>query len=357
MKRKRFALFLTVSAVFLMVMSVTAMDGRAADITLTYSVFFPSTHGQAKAADAWAKEIEKRTQGRVKINLFYGGTLTQADQCFDGVLNGISDLGMSCFAYTRGRFPVMEALDLPLGYPSGQAATYVANGFYRRWQPRELGGVKLLYIHAHGPGLLHSVKPIRTLDELKGKKIRSTGLSAKVVTALGAIPVAMPQGGTYEALQKGIVDGTFAPIETLKGWKQAEVVKSTTEATAVGYTTAMFVTMNLKKWNSLPPDIRKILEQVSEEWIDVHARAWDDLDAEGRRYTLSLGNRIIPLSQAESRRWVKGVAPVVDEYVVASRSQGVNPEKAVRDIQASIKAFGKKKFSSYRQYKLATGVK
>jgi TRAP-type C4-dicarboxylate transport system substrate-binding protein len=167
----------------------------------------------------------------------------------------------------------------------------------------------------------------------------------------------MPQGGTYEALQKGIVHGTFAPIETLKGWKQAEVVKSTTESTAIGYTTAMFVAMNLKKWQSLPPDIQKVLEQVSEEWIDVHARAWDNLDAEGRRYTLSLGNRIIPLSQAESRRWVRGVKPVVSEYIDANRTQGVNPEKAVRDLQASIKAFGKKKFSSYRQYKQSTGVK
>jgi len=353
MKKKRCSILLAVAALVLLGLALPPSDGRAADVHLTYSIFFPSTHGQAKAADAWAKEVEKRTQGRVKISLFYGGTLTQADQCFDGVLKGISDLGMSCFAYTRGRFPLMEALDLPLGYPNGRAATYVANAFYRRWQPRELNGVKLLYIHAHGPGLLHSVKPIQRLEELKGKKIRSTGLSAKVVSALGAVPVAMPQGGTYEALQKGIVDGTFAPIETLKGWKQAEVVKSTTECDAIGYTTAMFVAMNLQKWQSLPPDVQKIIEQLNEEWIDVHASAWDDLDAQGRRYTLSLGNRIVPLSRAESRRWVKAIAPVVKEYIDANKVNGVDTNKAVRDLQASIQRFSKGKFTSYPQFERA----
>jgi len=334
-------LLLTVSAVLLWVVTLTAIDCRAADITLTYSIFFPSTHGQAKAADAWAKEVEKRTQGRVKINLFYGGTLTQADQCFDGVLNGISDLGMSCFAYTRGRFPVMEALDLPLGYPSGQAATYVANGFYRRWQPRELGGVKLLYIHAHGPGLLHSVKPIRTLDELKGKKIRSTGLSAKLVEVLGGVPVAMPQPGTYEALQKGVVEGTFAPMETLKGWKQGEVIDYTTDCISIGYTTAMFVVMNKDKWNSLPPDIQQIFTDVSAEYVDVHGKVWDDADTDGLAFNQEQQNTIISLSPEESVRWEAAVKPVIDAYIKTAQAQGIDAEQNIAILKASIEKNGK----------------
>ncbi len=117
---------------------------------MTYSIFFPPNHGQKKAADTWAKEVERRTQGRVKIQIFAGGSLTQADQCYDGVVKGISDMCMSAFAYTRGRFPVMEALDLPLGYPNGRTATRVANDCYRKMKPRELDQVKVLYLHAHG---------------------------------------------------------------------------------------------------------------------------------------------------------------------------------------------------------------
>jgi TRAP-type C4-dicarboxylate transport system substrate-binding protein len=313
----------------------------AATTNLTYSVFFPPTHGQSKAAVAWAKEIEKRTNGQVKINVFSGGTLTQADQTYDGVVKGISDLGMSCFAYTRGRFPVMEVLDLPMGYPNGRTATRTTNDFYRKFRPKELDGVKVLYIHAHGPGLLHTIKPVSSLKDLKGMKIRSTGLSAKVVEMLGAIPVAMPQGGTYEALQKGVVDGTFTPIETLKGWKQAEVIKHTTDSSGIGYTTAMFVVMNLKKWNALPKDIQKIFEDVSGQWVDIHGKTWDQLDLEGRQYSLGLGNKIIPLSKEENAKWKKAVSPMIQDYIKTTDAKGLPGQTAVKEVDSLIKKYGK----------------
>jgi TRAP-type transport system periplasmic protein len=293
-------------------------------IVLSYSIFFPPSHAQCIAGTQWAEEIEKRSNGTVKINVFPGGTLTSANDCYDGVVQGISDIGMSCFAYTRGRFPVMEALDLPLGYPSGMVATRVANDFYAETKPSELDNVQLLYIHAHGPGLLHTKKPVQTLEDLKGMKIRSTGLSAKVVEALGGVAVAMPQPGTYEALQKGVVDGTFAPIETLKGWKQGEVIKSTTECTSIGYTTAMFVVMNKDKWNQLPEDVQKIFTDVSREYIDVHGAVWDEADAEGQTFTMELGNTMIPLTDEESARWKNAVAPVIGDYTTAVSDKGID---------------------------------
>ena len=308
---------------------------------MTYSIFFPASHGQAKAGEDWAREIEKRTNGRVKINVLAGGTLTPADQCFDGVVKGISDIGMSVFAYTRGRFPLMEALDLPLGYPNGRTATRVANEFFKKFNPKELEGVKVLYIHAHGPGLLHTKAPVATLEQLKGMKIRSTGLSAKIVTALGAVPVAMPQGQTYESLQKGVVEGTFAPIETLKGWKQAEVVKSTTDSSGIGYTTAMFVVMNLKKWKPLPADVQKIMEEASGQWIDVHGKAWDDLDEEGRKYTLSLANKFVSLSGVENSRWKKAVRPIIDDYIKEVSAKGLPAQQALKDLEGLIVQYGK----------------
>jgi TRAP-type C4-dicarboxylate transport system substrate-binding protein len=301
----------------------------AKSINLNYSIFFPATHGQCEAGVAWAEEIERRTGGEVRITVFPGGTLTAANQCYDGVVNGISDIGMSVFAYTRGRFPVMEALDLPLGYPDGIVATRVVNEFYAQVRPEELSDVKVLYFHAHGPGLLHTKKPVRRLEDLHRLKIRSTGLSAKVVKALGAVPVAMPQGGTYEALQKNVVEGTFGPIEVLKGWRQAEVIDYTTECYDVGYTTSMFVVMNLKKWEELPDDTKKIFEEVSKEWIDVHGRTWNTTDVEGREYTLSLGNEIIPLSASEGERWRKAVRPVIDEYIDEMKKRGFPAEEYV----------------------------
>ncbi|HOG81735.1 MAG TPA: TRAP transporter substrate-binding protein [Smithellaceae bacterium] len=333
----RVSLFTALFVTFLFGSSVMAQT------TLTYSIFFPATHAQAKAGESWAKEIEKRTGGKVKINIFAGGSLTPADQCFDGVEKGISDIGMSCFAYTRGRLPLLEALDLPMGYPNGMVATLVANDFVKKMQPKELDGVKVLYLHAHGPGLLHTQKPVNSLANMKGMKIRSTGLSAKIVENLGGVSVAMPQGGTYEALQKGVVQGTLAPMETLKGWKQAQVVKYTTDCTNIGYTTAMFVVMNKKKWNSLPKDIQKAFDDVSQEWIAVAGKAWDDADVEGYKYSAELGNKVIKLPAAEEAKWEAAIKPVTEKYIKNAESKGLPGKQAVAEVKALIKKHSKVK--------------
>ncbi|HPQ43151.1 MAG TPA: TRAP transporter substrate-binding protein [Syntrophales bacterium] len=337
MKKGLIIIMIGVAALLL----TTGVQGKEKPVDLTYSIFFPPTHSQCKAAVSWAEEIEKRSDGRIKVTTFPGGTLTKANQCYDGVVNGISDIGMSCFAYTRGRFPVMEAVDLPHGYPNGSVATRVATEFYKKMLPKELNDVKVLYIHAHGPGLLSTKKPVRVLEDVKGMKIRSTGLSAQIVKALGGAAVAMPQGDTYEALQKGVVEGTFTPIETLKGWRQAEVIKYTTQCTGIGYTTAMFVVMNLKKWNALPKDLQAILEAVSEEWVEVHGKTWDQSDDEGREFTLSKGNEIIPLSEEENKRWEEAVQPIIEDYIAAAEGKGLPGKKAVAQVKELIGTYSK----------------
>jgi TRAP-type transport system periplasmic protein len=334
---KNIAILFWTVVIGITIAATSAFTAETKPIKLTYSIFFPPSHAQAKAAMEWAKEIEKSTQNRVQISIFPGGTLTKAPQCYDGVVKGISDLGFSLFAYTRGRFPVMAAMDLPMGYTSGAVASKVAEAFAKTFNPKELSDVKVLYLHAHGPGLLHTKKPVKRLEDLKGMKIRATGLSAKIVTALGGVPVAMPQGDTYDALKKGVVEGTFGPMEVLKGWKQAEVIKYTTECYSVGYTTTFFVVMNLDKWNALPADIKKIFEKVSEKYTDIHGEVWDSTDQEGRKYTLSLGNKIISLLDTESDRWQKAVEPVINDYI-ANTPHG---EKYVQKIRELMKKYSK----------------
>ena len=336
MKKKIFLFFL-VAFVGVAFLTIGSLKAEAAPIKLTFSIFFPPTHGQAIAAMDFAKEVEKRTNGKVQITAFPGGTLTKAPLCYDGVVKGISDMGNSCFAYTRGRFPVMAAVDLPMGYPNGTVATRVANEFAKSVNPKELQDVKVLYVHAHGPGLLHTKKPVRTLEDLKGMKIRATGLSAKVVEALGGVPVAMGQGGTYEALKKGVVEGTMSPMEVLKGWKQGEVIKYTTECYSVGYTTAMFIVMNKAKWNALPADVKKVIDDTSNGWVLVHGQTWDLTDQEGRNFTKKLGNELISLSDAESARWRKAVEPVIENYI----STTPNGATYVSKVRKLIKKYSK----------------
>jgi TRAP-type transport system periplasmic protein len=305
-------------------------------IKLSYSVFFPPTHVQCIAATNWAHEIQKRTGGRVQIAVYPAGSLTKADQCYEGVTKGISDLGMSCFAYTRGRFPLMEGLDLPLGYPNGITATKIANDMVQKYQPAELNDVKVLYVHAHGPGILASKKPVNSLADLKGLKVRATGLSAKVVEALGGTPVAMSQPETYEALAKGVVEATLCPIETLKGWKQGEAIEYVVDSSAIGYTTAMFVVMNKDKWAKLPPDVQKVFTDVSQEWIAKHGEAWDQADQAGREFVTGLKRQFIQLPEAEQAKWKASVKPILDDFVKKSKDKNLPGDAMLADVQAEV---------------------
>ena len=309
---------------------------QTSPISLSYSIFFPPTHIQCITATNWASEIEKRSQGRVKITLYPAGSLTKADQCYEGVVKGISDIGMSCFAYTRGRFPLLEGLDLPLGYPNGAAATRIANDLVMKYKPEELKDVQVLYVHAHGPGILASKKAVKALEDMKGLKVRATGLSKMIVEALGATPVAMSQPETYEALAKGVVEATLCPIETLKGWKQGEVIQYVVDSSAIGYTTAMFVVMNKAKWNQLPPELQQVFSDVSREWVAKHGDAWDEADKQGRAFVTELKKEMVSLPAAEQERWKAAVKPILDDYVKRAKEKNLPGDTLLAEIQAAI---------------------
>lgn len=308
-------------------------------LRLTYSIFFPPSHAHSKLAVEWAKEIETRSEGRLRFVLLPGGALTKADQCYQGVADGISDIGMSCFAYTRGRFPLIEGLDLPMGYPDGLTATRVATALIAKYDPPETRDTHILYVHAHGPGILATRRPVANLADLSGMKVRATGLTAKVVECLGGIPIGMSQQDTYESLQKGVVEATLCPIETLKGWKQGEVINHVTDASAaIGYTTTMFVAMNRARWESLPEDLQKIISDVSAEWVDKHGLVWNKADDEGRAFVAELGRDTIPLSREEAEAWRARLAPVLDAYVEATEAKGLPGRAFLDDLRAMLDA-------------------
>ncbi len=166
----------------------------------------------------------------MKITSYPANTLLQADAVYDGVVNGIADLGLSCFSYNRGTFPVLEVFELPgIEYANSKVASKVAWEGIQQLNPQEVQDTKLMMVFTTGPGDLYTKTPVRTLKDLKGLEIRATGLSAKTLSVLGATPVAMAQSEAYEALSKGVVRGNLGPDEVLQGWKQAEVTKYLTK--------------------------------------------------------------------------------------------------------------------------------
>jgi TRAP-type C4-dicarboxylate transport system substrate-binding protein len=296
----------------------------------TFNTFFPATNKIAVVGEMWMAEITKRTNGAVTFDYLPGASLTAANKVYDGVVTGISDLGFSVFAYTPGIFPVMDLLDYPNGYPAGYVGTHVVNDYYQNFKPAELDKVHPLVFYGTGPQLVFTVKaPVKTLEDMKGKVIRSTGVGAAIATALGAEGYAAAQNEAYELMSKGVIDGSLAPREVLAGWKQAEVVKYITNCFSVGSITSMFLVMNNDKWNALPPDVQQVFTDVSNEYVEYWAKVASALDAAGvALFNQQPGREAIDLSADEAAKWAAAVKPMFDKKVADLKTAGLTDDYA-----------------------------
>lgn len=305
-------------------------------IELRLAHFFPSTHpAETELIQPWGKEIEKATNGKVKITSYPGGSLLPADQIYDGVVNGISDVGLSCFAYTRGRFPVLEVFELPgITYTNSKMASIVAWEGIKELNPKEVQDTKLMMVLTTGPGELYTKTPVRNLNDLKGMEIRATGLSAVTLQALGAVPVAMPQSDAYEALSKGTVKGNLGPVEVLKGWRQAEVTDYLTQ-TPFLYNTLFFITMNLDKWNSLDSETQNAINKVNDKYFnEVASGLWDKQNEDALKWAVETeGIERISLSQEETDKWTELVKPIQDEFVKKLDEKGLDGQKILDTVK------------------------
>ena len=324
-----FVLIVVLSSVWLVCSPTYAQDKA---ISLKLANFFPPDNKISVVMDQWCKEVEKRTNGAVKVTQFTGGTLTPPAQTYISVTRGVTDIGLSFFSYTMGRFPIMEALDLPLGYRSAYVATKLANEFYKKFKPKELDEVKVLFLTTSPPHMLFAKKPVKNLEDLKGLKIRSTGTSAKVVAALGGVPVSMPMSEAYDALSKGVAQGIIGPYEPMKGFRLAEVVDNSTEYGSA-YVNANYIVMNKDKWNSLPANTQKIIEQINDEWVEKMGKLWDELDKEGKDVFLQKGGKAVVLSKEENAKWSAKLRPILDEYVAGMKAKGLPADEALKFCQ------------------------
>lgn len=306
-------------------------------VKLKYSNFFPTNHKISQLHEQWCREVEKRTGNRVKVTYFPSNTLTPPTQTFDSVQKGIADIGMSLLAYSPGRFPLSEVLTLPLGYTSGYQATKTANAFYQHFKPKEFDDFKVLFLHAHGPGLFHTKKQIHSIAEIKGMRTKVNADVAGIAAALGAVPVTMPITECYDGMQKGLLDALQLPMEGLKGWRFAEVSKTTIENHGMSYAATIFAVMNKDKWNSLPPDVQAIIEEINKEWIEKQGRLWNELDQEAREFALQKGMNIVTATPQEEAEVAAKMVPLFEKYVKGAQEKGLPGQEALAFCQDFLK--------------------
>jgi len=298
-------------------------------IELRLANYFPVPARQSKICEEFIKDLEARSGGELKIRLFTAGTLLTAPKIYDGVVEGIADIGFSNISYTYGRFRMTEALDLPLGFPNAWVSNHVANDFYRQFKPKEWDKIHMLAMHTSPVNVVLSAsKPVNKMEDLRGMTLRGTGFIADVVSALGGTPrsIAMPEA--YEAMQKKVIQGLMIPMETLRAFRLAEVSKYVTECWPIGQVYTFYLVMNKDKWNKLPPNIQKIFNEYPFE--EKLATTWNEIDIDGKKLGIEKGLEFIQLPSDEMKKWKQAVEPVLDKYVKSMTDAGY-PTKEVRE--------------------------
>jgi TRAP-type C4-dicarboxylate transport system substrate-binding protein len=329
----------TVIAVFLFILfTVTLMSGlvqnvfsqeKAKQIKLTYALFQPGTAALSKKNTEFAKEIEKRTNGRVKITVHQGGSLISGPAMYQGVSSGIADMGNAFTLYNPGAFPFTQIVQAPAKGESGWAVSSAMYDFMMKYQPKEWQKVQLITTVGTGADFMMvgtGKKPIRKLEDWKGTSVRPA--DADIIVALGGTVKDLPMSEVYDAIAKGVVDGVTGTLEPLKAWRQADVCKYITVIGAPVQPSIMwFNFMNKKKWNSLPSNIQKTISEVGKEYSAKLGLTWDDQAVAGVEYAKSLGCSIYLLPKDEEKRWADAIAPVIDARLSGVVSKGFSRQE------------------------------
>lgn len=308
-------------------------------VQLKYASFWPPMSTMSGVAEQWCKEVEKRTNGAVKITFLPGGTLVPATQSYEAAVKGITDISMTATQWTAGRFPLTEAIFLPLGIRSSQQGTKLLNAWYKKFKPKEYDDVKVLYFFTSGPSHFMTVKPIASIKDLKGLKIRGGGETMKQISAMGAIPISVPISDAYEAFQRGICDGVLISSNTLKAYRWGDLLRGIQINDGLGSVAVLLVTINKKKWNSLPPDVQKVMEQVSDEWMTKTAKIWDEVDdLEAIEFAQTKGLKVFKISKEEQAVTAQNVRPLLDGYVSSMKKLGLPGEQSLQFAVDYLKA-------------------
>lgn len=310
---------------------ITSSKVFAEPIKLTYANFPPASTFPCVQMERWAKEVKERTKGKVDVQTFPGGTLLPAKNIFDGVLTGSADIGNFAMSYQPGRFPISEAIDLPIGFSSAKAASQALCDLVLKYKPKEFEKVKIITLFTCPPANIMTKTPVKSLSDLKGMELRVGGTQAEIIKALGGIPIAMPQSDVPEALQKGTVKGSVSSMETLKDFNFAAYTPNATIANLWVVTFA--VVMNMDKWNSLPDDVKKVIDDLSldqtlwtADFVDAHVK--ESLDWSKEKYNLQL----FTLPQTEISQIPVTVKPIIDAYVKRVTEQGLPGEQILKDV-------------------------
>jgi TRAP-type C4-dicarboxylate transport system substrate-binding protein len=302
-------------------------------IELSFGMHPPAKSSPVKGAFLpWTKEIEKRSDGQLKIKIYPSQTLVKARDAYDGVKKGIADIAWVIFSLTQGRFPLISVMELPFLSPSTFVGAHTLHDLYKKFPEirAELKDVHVLDLWVTLPYEIHTAKkPVRTLDDIKGMKLATLPAARAALEGLGAVPVTMPLPKIYQSVEKGVADGSAIAWGAFNSYKLYEVTKYHINPHLGGV--AYGVIMNKKKWNSLPKNLQETMTKVTKEMLpDTLCRAVSDAKDLGIKRAKERNQEIVDLSHTDWEKWKETGRPAWEKWVKAMEAKGL-PGRAVLD--------------------------
>lgn len=333
------------AAVAAMATGFGATSALAQEVTLKLHQFLPAQANVPKLVlDVWADNVEKDSGGRIKVERYPSMQLGgKPPELMDQAIDGVADIIWTVVGYTPGRFPSTEVFELPFMMTDARAMSRAYwEMFEKHMKDTEFKDVHILGTWVHGPGLIHTADPVESPADLQGMKIRGGSRSVNsLLTKLGATPVGMPVPAVPEGLSKGVIDGTTIPWEVTAALKVPELVENHTEFTGKAlYTLTFVLAMNKPKYDSLPDDLKKVIDDNSGLEFSVFAGGtMADADGPSRVIAEDLGNNIITLDAEQTAEWQKLAMPIYDEWIADMESKGKDGKALIEEAQMLIEKY------------------
>lgn len=318
----------------------------AQEVTLRLHQFLPAQANVPKLVlDPWADKVEQDSGGRIRIERYpamqLGGT---PPQLIDQAIDGTVDIVWTVLGYTPGRFPRPEVFELPFMMTNADATSRAYWDLYEKeMKDQDFKDVHVIGVWVHGPGMIHSSRPVEKLEDMKGMKLRApTRIITGLLGELGATAVGMPVPAVTEALSKGVIDGAVIPWEVTTALKVPELVNNHTEfgGDHALYTTAFVLAMNKDRYESLPDDLRKALDDNSgQEFSAFAGRTQAGADGPSRQIAVDRNNNIITLDEAEVARWKAAAQPVIDNWIAEMAGKGIDGQALLDEARALVEKY------------------
>jgi TRAP-type transport system periplasmic protein len=323
-------------------LALACLPTLAQEVTLKVHFFLPaSSFANTLFITPWCEKVAKESANRLKCQIYpsmqLGGT---PPQLFEQARDGVADIVWTLPGYTAGRFPTVEAFELPFMMQNPEATSKALWDYVQLHGANEFKDVKPLAFHVHGDGVFHMTrKPVNTMADLRGLKLRApTRLTNKFMAMLGATPVSMPVPQVGDALAKGVIDGAVVPYEVVPSVKIQELVKfhsETDPAEPAFYTSTFIFAMNKAKYDSLPADLKKVIDANSGQALSGQiGRAFLQADGEGKKLTARNTTNVIPA--AELAAWKQLGGKLAADWVTEMNGKGLPGAKLLEDAKAMI---------------------